>query len=186
MSVTFTASFVEPRFHVVSCGCEEATARAVPYGSFGAAHSAAEAANLGARAPLPGCALPEVCPDYPLYARPVYEDPAPETCLHEANAERALEVLGLRTGTPACPQQADADLQDGAEHEASGQMDAEEFLGRVLVAVALAPADSGADGYWSGRWFHGGRHAGDLQQRLGELRLLAEWCHQRGRQVAWG
>jgi hypothetical protein len=80
-----------------------------------------------------------------------------------------LTVLGLR----------------GTEEEAWGQLPADHFLGRVLVALAVAPQDPGVPWTHSGRHHGGGRAAGHLQRRLLELHDLAQWCARNGRAVAW-
>lgn len=186
MGVRFTADLVPADAFVASCGCPDADARAERFTTFDEAHEAAEVANLGRRAALPGCAMPEVCPDYPLYARELHEDGAPAVELHSANAVRLLELLGLAftADQPAVGFGTGA-LQVLAV-DAYGQLDPQAFLGRVLLAEALTPADAGAEPLLEGRHYRGGRSAGHLQYRLRELRDLAAWCSARGRLVAWG
>ncbi|MFE7485137.1 hypothetical protein [Streptomyces sp. NPDC057552] len=185
MSVTFTADWRPATQFAVTCGCERATALAVPHDTYEAASVEALSAGPVHNA-LPGCAMPEICPEYPLHVHDV--DPggefAPEVNLSERNASLLTDLLGFTapetTGAPRPPR-----LDDGPAGDA-GQLPAVDFLGRVLVALALAPEDEGLDGYWDGRHHLGDRRAGYLQLRLAELRDLAQWCVDRGRNVAWG
>ncbi|MEY9839440.1 hypothetical protein [Streptacidiphilus sp. EB103A] len=183
MSVVFTAEFVPARAFAATCGCPQATALAPDHPTFEAADAAAQAANLLPRTALPGCDLADICPDYPLRAEAVDPDAAPVVDVHNRNAERLLELLGLEgeleaagARSPAAPPAPDR----------FGEMDAEAFLGRALMALALTPEDAGSEGTWRGRVFTGGRSAGHLQRRLRELHDLAQWCATRGRTVTWG
>ncbi|TLQ39474.1 hypothetical protein FEF34_38070 [Streptomyces marianii] len=140
--------------------------------------------------------MPEVCPEYPLRVHGTDPDgDVPEVNVSQRNAARLLELLGLRPGVSAdsAAHQAEAPAnsveptnQRPLTGDGAGDTTAEDFLGRVLVALALTPEDEGIDGYWSGRTHMGGRRAGYLQQRLAELHALAQWCAARGRGVVWG
>ncbi|MFD3539671.1 hypothetical protein ACFWUQ_09235 [Streptomyces sp. NPDC058662] len=83
-----------------------------------------------------------------------------------ANAVRVLDVLGY--------------------DELYGDADAEDFLGRVLVALAVAPADAGRPATVDGNFIDCGRPPGYTQTRLEELRELAEDACARRLRVAWG
>lgn len=193
MSLSFTVSHQEPTSYVVTCGCDAATARATPCASYAAACTAAAATKQ----PLAGCSWPEICADYPLHVYGL--DPrgaAPEVNVHNLTAVRLLDLLGLpRFAEPAAEHSASPTPEPDTAREgmaievvvldAYGQMPAEEFLGRVLLALALTPRDCGTDGYWSGRSHRGGRAPGRLQQLLAELHALAEWCAANGGEVAW-
>ncbi|WP_331752765.1 hypothetical protein OG440_38400 (plasmid) [Streptomyces sp. NBC_00637] len=204
MSVTFHAALAVPVGYVVTCGCTEATALAAPYDTYEAACGAVQQLNaLPERAPLPGCAMPETCPDYRLN---VYElDPdgePPVVNVSNINATRLLPLLGLShqaddtvgeltaSGVLEAPGEQDGESQGTVIPicvvDASGQLPAEQFLGRVLLALALTPDDTGTDGYEQGRTYYGGRPAGYLQRRLLELHDLALWCAAHGRDVVWG
>jgi hypothetical protein len=77
--------------------------------------------------------------------------------MSDSNAGRVLDALGYGTGA--------MDHFDGAEP----------FLGRVLIALGLEPADEGVPAHQDGpRWTEGGRRPGYLQERLEDLRALAE------------
>lgn len=84
--------------------------------------------------------------------------------------------------------------------DACGDEPASVFLGRVLMALAVAPTDEGVpatsralrDGFGGapvltagGRWHDMGRAAGYTERKLAEIRTLAEWADARGFRVAW-
>ncbi|WP_070016928.1 hypothetical protein [Streptomyces nanshensis] len=203
MSLTFTASFQAPTAHVVTCGCDAATALAVRYASYEAACTALPAPGTPAGRALEGCEMPDICPDYPLHVQGVDEGgDAPEVDLNDLNAVALLDLLGLPRGEDLAGELVasgravwpDEDQAAPEEHgpaipipavDAYGQLPAGDFLGRVLIALALTPQDAGREGYWTGRHFRGGRTAGHLQLRLHELHALALWCAEHGREVAW-
>lgn len=83
-----------------------------------------------------------------------------------------------------------------------GDLPADDFLGRVLIAELVAPYDDGTDTYLvrsgdavsqvvavlaagGAQVWNCGRNAGYLQERLARLRTLAHWCRDRGYRVAW-
>ena len=72
-----------------------------------------------------------------------------------------------------------------------GSADANDFLGRILLAQAVSPADAGVpattharDGYAT--LIDCGRGPGYTDGRLAELRDLAQWCADNNRKVVWG
>jgi hypothetical protein len=67
-----------------------------------------------------------------------------------------------------------------------GSDDAEGFLGRVLLALAIMPTDEGMPVYAiASNIIDCGRPAGYLEARLAELRQLATECAACGVAVAW-
>lgn len=87
---------------------------------------------------------------------------------------------------------------DLARGDWCGDMPAEDFLGRVLMALAVAPADPGMPSYellpgdadrpaWAGEAtvIQGARPAGYLQERLTQLHALAVWALENGKIIAW-
>ena len=99
------------------------------------------------------------------------EDPAPTVHMNVGNAALLCDVLGIAS-----------DDEDG------GEMTPTDFLGRVLVAQALSPADAGVPMYTEsgdGRFINCGRPEGYLQDRLADLRELAEWAIAHGRGTVW-
>lgn len=89
-----------------------------------------------------------------------------EVNMANANATRVLSVLGY--------------------DELAGNAEADDFLGRVLVALALVPVDAGRPATAEGRFVDCGRRVGYVQERLEELRELAEGARLRGLPVYWG
>lgn len=107
------------------------------------------------------------------------------------NAARLLQILGY-----------ELDAEEGPV----GDDTADGFLGKVLIALALEPYDSGLEAYkltaeecaadpvlaafGGGRpnsptvWF-GGRYEGYTQDRLEQLLRLATHCKEIGATVAW-
>ncbi|MEJ8654774.1 hypothetical protein WKI65_43750 [Streptomyces sp. MS1.AVA.3] len=201
MSVTFTADQQPAVGSAVTCGCPRATLLAPRFGAYLDADDAAARANAapGVRRPLPGCELPDVCPEYPLYAEEVDPDgEVPFVNISSINAIGVLEALGF----PLAPDAEDAGcdaLERGlplevpknavvipvAMVDAYGQLPAEDFRARVLTALGLAPQDPGLPDFELGRTLIGGRLAGYLQRRLRDLYVLADWCAAHGRDVAW-
>lgn len=71
-----------------------------------------------------------------------------------------------------------------------GAAPAEDFLGRVLTALALVESATddanGLPATTDGRWVYGEREPGHLAMRLRELHDLAEWAATHKTGVAWG
>ncbi len=71
----------------------------------------------------------------------------------------------------------------------AGEVSADDMLGRVLVALGVAPKDEGRPAsILPGKGMQVidcGREPGYLQKRLRELRTLAEWCRERHLPVMW-
>jgi hypothetical protein len=105
--------------------------------------------------------------------------------VHNANGARLLDALGLADaettefGTAATPDP----LRPPAMW---GTADADDFLGRVLMALGCAPEDEGRPAITEGRIIYGGREPGYLHARLAELHALAEEARTLGRRVTWG
>lgn len=71
-----------------------------------------------------------------------------------------------------------------------GSMPAEDFLGRVLVALAVNPSDAGRPATVDaapGRatFVDCGRPEGYVEERLGQLRELADWAVANGAEIAF-
>ncbi|MDJ0465004.1 hypothetical protein [Streptomyces sp. H27-C3] len=200
VSITFTAAHRPPVGYAVTCGCDGATVRAPRFGDYRDALAAADRASAaGTRDALPGCDLPETCPEYPLHAEDVDPDgPVPWVNFSNVNAIGVLEALGFPVQPGPQDEACDA-LEDGLPLEADGpgvvipiavvdacgELPAEDFRGRVLTALGLAPEDPGRPDIRLGRTLLLGRPAGYLQRRLTELHALADWCAAHGRDVAW-
>jgi hypothetical protein len=72
----------------------------------------------------------------------------------------------------------------------AGSLSAEDFLGRVLLALAIEPADEGIPSHevptGGVRWVECGRPAGYAQERLTQLHALAQWAVDHGAEIAFG
>lgn len=97
--------------------------------------------------------------------------------MHNEGAGRVLEVLGFTL-----------DPEEGLV----GTCEVDDFLGRVLVALAVAHEDEGmpahdmSPGEPGATMWAAAREPGDLQRRLRDLRDLAESCSDQGvLMVAW-
>jgi hypothetical protein len=179
MTVTFTAELGPIRAHVITCICRGAIAQAPRYGTYqdALADLPAVDARVDAtgqrRQPLPGCTDPDLCPDYSLHVHAIEDLERPEINVSNANAMVILEALGYGILTEY--------------DELFGAASAEEFRGRVLTALAVAPEDEGVPFHQvADNVFECGRRPGYLQGRLAELHELADWCIQHDRPVQWG
>jgi hypothetical protein len=125
------------------------------------------------------------------YALPVEPFDDADVNMSNRNAAMVLDALGLPSS-----------FDDGL----AGSEDADAFLGRILLAIAMCPDDPGvpvhqmtaaetqADptvGFIAGalggaRVVDCGRPAGYLQDRLADLRTLAETARAHGHGVYWG
>ncbi|WP_394622365.1 hypothetical protein JNUCC0626_50380 (plasmid) [Lentzea sp. JNUCC 0626] len=178
MTVTFTAEMGAIVAHVITCTCKDAVAQAPRFGDYADARDALLAIPFALdygssehRSVLPGCTEPELCPDYPLSVHAIEDLERPEVNVSNLNAAHLLYALGY--GEP------------GELDELFGDATPEEFRGRVLTALALAPVDAGVPSYQDGNWIEGGRRPAYLQDRLTELLDLADWCAQHARPVQW-
>lgn len=121
---------------------------------------------------LPGCTDPETALMYgaTIILVTTDGDDAPEVNMSNANARILLDLLGFGT------------------EEVCGDCSAADFLGRVLVAAALSPADEGMPAYTAAgnpRMVECGRRAGYIPAQLDQLRVVAEWAAAQGRDVQW-
>jgi hypothetical protein len=66
-----------------------------------------------------------------------------------------------------------------------GSMEAEVFLGRVLLAEAIAPADAGMLPFTDGSVTYGGREEGYLEEKLTVLRQIGSYALSEGLTVVW-
>lgn len=97
----------------------------------------------------------------------------PEVSLSNANAATLLDVLGIKVG------------EDFSER-CTGVLDANDFLGRILVARALSPVDAGVPAFQEGNMIDCGRVEGYVDTRLAELESVAIWSRERNLQIVWG
>jgi hypothetical protein len=190
MSVSFTPN-IEPAGYKVSCAFdhtvhptrEQARDAVVAHGPRCAALEAWAAgiqsvdadayweAAENFRGEHPDRLHPDWCQSYWGVAA-VYAEPLVEVNLANSNARGILELLGYD------------------DNDLCGHADADEFLGRVLVAMAIAPRDlctptSEELGGSGARIIMCGRPEGYHQRVLGDLRELAEYAVARGVSISW-
>ncbi|MET9712517.1 hypothetical protein [Nocardiopsis alba] len=100
---------------------------------------------------------------------PDLDDP----CFHNSGAQDVLALMGYTVDDGMC-----------------GMEEAEQFVGRALLASALlesASADQvGWPGSWEGRTFHAGRTPGYLADRLSQLVELGLRAKKEQSKVSWG
>ena len=110
-------------------------------------------------------------------------DGSPAVNMTNVNARLVLDALGLP-------------FEDG-----TGALDAEDFWGRVLMALAIAPEDAGMPRHQlvagdvaplfgevregGATFIECGRREGYLQDKLRELVEVARWASTVGREVTW-
>lgn len=160
MSVTFSPAMDTAVAHVITCICGEWN-NGVEYPSF-------EMAHMVAKGMKPECGDP--------YCDYVSVEPAvaePEVQMSNSNAVGLLDILGIRVGE---------DFSD----RCCGSLSAEDFLGRVLLAQGLNPADAGSDTIAIGNMVDCGRPAGYTDAKLDAMREVAQWALANKREIAWG
>jgi hypothetical protein len=180
MSVTFTAELDSPIGFTVAC-CQGSAEKAPRYGTYEDARVAHAdvALTLLAGTVMDGCEFPDQCLEYgTVFVSPVFADPSPEVQTSNVNAKAVLDLLGYGAD--------DGERDPFTCGELSGDEDATDFLGRVLMALALTPADAGVPVHRvTTNMVDCGRPVGYLQGKLTALQELAEWCAARNRRVQW-
>ena len=115
-----------------------------------------------------------------LFIDAIEEDPAPAPNFANANAVHILQTLGLAP-TPLNPETQDEIW--------CGEVEADDFHGRVLMAIAVAPRDDGVPPHEvlgsAAHVIDCGRRPGYTQEALTALRELAEFASDRGRNIIW-
>ncbi|GGM27604.1 hypothetical protein GCM10011608_10540 [Micromonospora sonchi] len=95
---------------------------------------------------------------------------SPEVNMANGNAAQVFDLLGLEF--------------DGDWGNTTGP----DFLGRVLLALALLDTTTDVEGrpeVVDGRWTEGGRRPGYLAERLTQLHDLALWAVEHDADVEW-
>ena len=169
MTVTFTAEWSSPvSGWQVSCCCDTVVPR--PFQTRDAALEWLRT-DLSALLPLEGC-TDSWCASEPKVVEPVETDPAPLVNVSNSNAATILRALGVQVG------------------DLCGSMPADDLMGRLLVASALSPADTGVPRRVSGgdgraTLVDFGCDAGYLQDRFEQLCAVARFAADRGVDVMW-
>lgn len=116
-------------------------------------------------------------PDANIHCYPVYDtDGDMNVHMSNTNAIRVLELLGYNSEN--------SDMY-------TGSCDAEDFAGRVMLALALTPEDAGVPATTTvlsngPTVIDGGRSAGYLQHRLEQLSELAALARTHNAPISWG
>ena len=186
MSVSFYPEVVSGK-SVIVCGCEGWKSQ--EFSSHGEAYAAQVEQVV-----VSECS-DEFCQTYPeLFI--ISAEVSPEVNVSNINAEGVLDNLGIMVG------------QDFSDR-CCGSISADDFKGRILMALALVPEDEGMPAYQlteapeSGagssllaglglgaeggpQFWMGARPAGHAQEVLGRLLEVAEFAQANGRLVVWG
>jgi GAF domain-containing protein len=143
------------------------------------------AAPIRPRPEVPGIDAPDEAWDAWYEALEALDGPSVN--VSNTNAAHLLALLGL---TPAGTSTERPDPFDCGD--LSGALPADEFLGRVLIALAVNPADAGipstsegGPGTGTAEVIDCGRRPGYSDERLDQLRTLAEAARDAGREVVW-
>lgn len=197
MTITFTAEMSAVTAYSVDCTCGEATGP-----SFGTYQEAIAfltplVVDESLRFALDGCVDPEFCLLYRLSIQMIEADSAPQVNVSNFNASDIFRALGILTDDPAAEARSfefeETALAPSDENSpfAGGSLAPQDFLGRVLLALAITPADEGRQAIVTTA--AGGstsvlcsRRVGYLQGRLSELHAVAVFAADRGRDVTWG
>lgn len=161
MSVTFAPEFVAETPYTMSCSCGK-TVSSIVFPSHAAAY---KAAFVEKTVTVPVCD-DDFCNMYSVNLVTV-EDIA-EVNVSNVNAVTILNVLGFTE-----------------DSELSGSMNAEDFLGRILVASAINPSDAGLPAVTEGMVTFCGREEGYVEDRLAELRTVADYAIAHKLEVVW-
>lgn len=169
MSITIAPTFAESDVlgYRVACYCGEQSID----GTFGAYADATAAWEAAGGRSLPFCE--ECCGT--THPQAITAD-LPSVNLSQINAARMFDMLGLNL----------------VESGYCGSIDATDLLGRVLVAVAVCPADEGVPAHVAAAHTDGapkvivcGRDAGYTEDRLVRIEAVARWAIENGRTVTW-
>ena len=150
----------------LACSCEEQVGETI-YKSRSEAYNAVYTTQT---ATVPVCG-DELCAAYSVSFVEVNE--TPYVNVSNFNASAILDVLGIQVG-------------EDFDYRCAGSMDAEDFLGRVLLADAVQPVSAELPSYREGNLIRGAREEGYVNSRVNELREVAEYARARSLKVCWG
>lgn len=184
MSITFTTAIGPLMGWAVSCACGEGVGPVVCNYAEAVAYLTPLVEDESLRSVLVGCEDGKLCLMYRLSLTTLEATP-PEVNMSNNNAADIFASLGFISDDPALAAEA-------AEVFHGGSLDAADFLGRVLFALAISPSDEGRPSFEMPRTEGGmmaiacGRRVGYIQTRLGELHDLAQWAIANNREVTLG
>lgn len=195
MSVTFTTSMSDITGFTLDCGVHDNGTTDHRFGTFADAEAflRAELDAHGCTGHLAVCG-DEFCEGSRMFIHAIEEAPAPQVNVSNINAKHLLTLLGSEP------------LNEYGDVDLCGGMSGADFMGRILMAIAIAPTDEGTptyedtyvDGHEAPSEEGGalavktmtvvmcGRREGYSEGRLEELRQLAEFSIATGRDIQWG
>lgn len=74
----------------------------------------------------------------------------------------------------------------GLKDQSYGSLNADDFLGRVLLADAIYEPDQGLESRSEGNIHYGGRSPLYLQDKLSKLINLSNWAKENKAEITWG
>ena len=179
MSVTFTTTESAVIGFVAECGCGKG--RGATFDTYEDARMWQE---MFVSAPyyLDGCA-DDLCLLYTPFISPIHDGgTSPKVNMANGNVVAVFKVLGLLSDTPD-----GSDIDDPFQ---GGSLSAEDFLGRILVAsiADTSPARPTVEsrGPQGAMFIECGLGEGYVQDRLADLRVVAEYAVANDRDVEWG
>lgn len=113
----------------------------------------------------------------------------PEIGIAYINAIDLLDALGVDFRYEPTPEEAASDLFGMAGFEFCGTLAAQDFMGRVLTALAVAPESAEIPSYavvGAPNSIRGYREEGYVQKYLRGLHEIAQFAIDHDRQVTWG
>jgi len=181
MSVTISATMGPITEHRIGCGNPFCTNRMTDhtFATWAEANAflQAELDTHGCTGHLAVCG-DDICEATRMQIHFIEEAPSPSVGCSEFNAQHLLAILGF-------------EADEHGHISRCGTEDAQKFLGRVLMATAVNPADAGvpstsARGEGGMLMIEGGRREGWTEDYLEALREVAEFAIAHGRQITWG
>ena len=158
MSVSFYPEISDTVPVRITCSCGEA--------NYNGLYTTRQAAVKAMRTMVSTCTEP-----YCEYLKVVEAVPEPEVNFSNANAAELFSYLGFT---------------EEETEEYVGSMDAEEFLGRVILAKGLIPYGTGLTTMQVENIVYCGRPANYFQVRLDQLEEVARFAIKNKRLVVWG
>jgi hypothetical protein len=166
MTVSFYPA-IQDTISCITCACGDARGTTM-YVSEREAYDALYVSGVGV-APVCG---DDLCGSMKGYNIASLEE-TPEVNVSNVNAIAIFDILGISVG-------------ESFSERCSGVMNAEAFLGRVLMADAVQPVDAGVPVIAEGNMVHFGREEGYLNNAVASLREVAEYAQAHNLEVCWG
>lgn len=165
MSVTFYTEPTNTQVRI-ACACGEVASNTV----FASHQEAYRALHIEKTATVPQCGDAYCAADRSVTYLPLEE--TPEVNVSNTNASAIFDILGIKVG-------------EEFEERCVGEMAADEFQGRVLIAAGLQPVDAGIPAIQEGNQVFCGRPEGYLNSRIEELRAVADYATANGSPIRW-